>query len=419
MKQDWLASFDSLMKVCGDGAFSNIAIKESLSRFREASHGFVQSMVKGTIRNQILLDYKINGLARRGIKGIKARPLIILRMAIFAIDMMDSVPDYAAVNEAVMLSKKVCRGASGFINGVLRGYIRDIKEEKIDTDLTPSLKYSFPENLYALLKNQYGEEVIGLMEALNEPKPVCLRANSTLITREELLKRMKDSGFDVAPDESTCNGVIVKQGAVIRDEMFLDGLYSVQSSSSLEAVEKFSPTSGARVIDLCAAPGGKSVAMAEMMDNEGEIISCDIHAHKVTLIEKNASRAQVNIIEAKLADARVFDEDAKEAFDYVLADVPCSGLGVIPNKPEIKYRVDTENLKELNDIQAEILTNAIEYARQGGLVMYSTCTINKNENEELVKKVLRSREKLEMLESKTILPYNDKIGFYYCIIRKL
>lgn len=418
MKQEWLASFDALMKVYEEGAYSNIAVKESLLRFKEVGSGFVQSMVKGTIRNQLILDYKINGLAKRGIKGVKARPLIILRMAIFAIDYMESIPDYAAVNEAVKLSKTVCSGASGFINGVLRGYLRNLKEGQDYSDLPDNIMCSFPENLYRLLKNQYRSEAIEIMKALNEPKPVCLRSNSNLITREKLLEYLINAGYEVLPDESTKNGIIVKSGSVINDDMFKNGLYSVQTSSSLEAIESFNPDKGAKVLDLCAAPGGKSVAMAELMGNEGEIISCDIHPHRVALIEKNAARAKIDIIRAEVADATIINEKYKGRFEYVLADVPCSGLGVIPGKPEIKYRADIDNLKELIEIQTNILTNAIDYAKSGGLIMYSTCTINKDENEGLVSKVLKGHEKLEMLESKTILPYNNKIGFYYCIIKK-
>lgn len=416
MKQDWLASFDALMKVHKDQAYSNIAINESIKKLRKSDAGFVQMMVKGVLRNQILIDHKIDGLAKRGIKSVKVRPLIILRMSIFAIDMMNSVPDYAAVNEAVKLSKKVSSAEFGFINAILRTYIRGRKYTD-EVELDDRIKLSFPNELADLIYFQYKENALKIMKALNEPKNIVLRCNKNLITREELIDKLQKKGYDAIKDETTMSGIIVKSGFPVKDEMFNSGLYSVQSSSSIEAIEKLNPKRASKVLDLCAAPGGKSMAIAEIMDNQGEIVACDIHPHRIELIEKNIKRTKTKIIRTKIKDASLFDETMNKSFDYVVADVPCSGIGVIPNKPELKYRIDVRNLDSLKMIQEKILSNGIRYLKKNGTIMYSTCTLNMEENEDIPKRVLQSFPGVEIVESKYILPYNNKIGFYYCIMK--
>lgn len=416
MNQDWLASFDALMKVHKDQAYSNIAINESIKKFRKSDSGFVQMMVKGVLRNQILIDHKIDGLAKRGIKSVKVRPLVILRMSIFAIDMMNSVPDYAAVNEAVKLSKKVSSAEFGFINAILRTYIRGRKHTD-EVELDDRIKLSFPNELADLIYFQYKENALKIMKALNEPKNIVLRCNKNLITREELIDKLQKKGYDAIKDETTMSGIIVKSGFPVKDEMFNSGLYSVQSSSSIEAIEKLNPKRASKVLDLCAAPGGKSMAIAEIMDNQGEIVACDIHPHRIELIEKNIKRTKTKIVKTKIKDASLFDETMNKSFDYVVADVPCSGIGVIPNKPELKYRIDVRNLDSLKMIQEKILSNGIRYLKKNGTIMYSTCTLNMEENEDIPKRVLQSFPGVEIVESKYILPYNNKIGFYYCIMK--
>lgn len=416
MNQDWLASFDALMKVHKDQAYSNIAINESIKKFRKSDASFVQMMVKGVLRNQILIDHKIDGLAKRGIKSVKVRPLVILRMSIFAIDMMNSVPDYAAVNEAVKLSKKVSSAEFGFINAILRTYIRGRKHTD-EVELDDRIKLSFPNELADLIYFQYKENALKIMKALNEPKNIVLRCNKNLITREELIDKLQKKGYDAIKDETTMSGIIVKSGFPVKDEMFNSGLYSVQSSSSIEAIEKLNPKRASKVLDLCAAPGGKSMAIAEIMDNQGEIVACDIHPHRIELIEKNIKRTKTKIVKTKIKDASLFDETMNKSFDYVVADVPCSGIGVIPNKPELKYRIDVRNLDSLKMIQEKILSNGIRYLKKNGTIMYSTCTLNMEENEDIPKRVLQSFPDVEIVESKYILPYNNKIGFYYCIMK--
>ena len=401
---DWLVAFNALRAVYIDGAFSNIAINDAVAEHPNCQSSFVRTFVKGVIRNTMLLDYYIDKLAAKGISGIKKRTLIILRMGLYAITSLDSVPDYAACNEAVGLAKKVSRGSDRFVNGLLRSYIREKDAIKLensfekDSDELLSVKYSFPLELVRLIRSQYSDETETLLAALNTAAPLVLRPN-----------RLK--GMNPEP--------IIAEGNVIASDDFREGRYSVQSLSSIEAIEHFAPITGSRVLDMCAAPGGKSCAMAEIMGNQGEIIACDIYEHRLELIDAQAKRLGIDIIQTALLDGTVHRDDYDNRFDYVLADVPCSGLGVIPSKPEIKLRTDVASYDELTDIQYSILHNAIKYAKVGGRIEYSTCTINKNENYELVKRVLDNCNCVQIVENTSILPYNSKVGFYYCILEKI
>ena len=395
---DWITTFNALKAVYIDEAFSNIAINEAIEQHPNCSTGFVRTFAKGVIRDTLRLDHYIDQLADRGIKGIKNRTLIILRMGIYAIEVLDSVPDHAAVNEAVKLARKVSKGSDKFVNGMLRSFIRE--REQLDVCGT------FPAELGALIREQYGDEAEEIMKALDTPVPLVLRPN-----------RLKDE----KPEP-----VIVEGGNVIGGDDFKKGKFSVQSLSSIEAIEAFAPNAGSTVLDMCAAPGGKTCAMAEIMNNQGSITACDVYDHRLKLIEAQARRLGIDIITTELLDGTDHRKDFDNKFDYVLADVPCSGLGVIPSKPEIKLRTDVSSYKELTDIQTAILKNAISYAKPGGLIEYSTCTINRDENDGVVERVLAELKDEGLLEAKlpqiiekcSILPYNNKVGFFYCILRK-
>lgn len=418
MERDWLASFDALMNVIEDGAWSNKAINQSLFKFKGANAGFVQTLVKGTVRYLLFLDHRIDLLAKHGIGSIRQRPLAVLRMAIYAIEKMDSVPDYAAVNEAVNLANKVCKGNSGFVNSVLRTYLRRKKElEEEAGHLSCSIRLSYPDRLAKMLLSQYPEDGMHVMESLNEVKPVCLRCNSMRIKRADLIDMLEAEGLECVQDNETESGIIVFGGAPSENTMFKGGYYSIQSSSSIEAVEHFAVKPGHRVLDLCAAPGGKSAAMAEMMRNTGIIDAFDIYDHRVDLINANCHRLGINIINTEVRDATVYYDDLDGRYDFVLADVPCSGIGVISGKPEIKYKIKQDNIRALREKQIKILKNAIGYAKRGGMVMYSTCTLNREENEGVVQEVIKAFEFVEIIEKKLILPYNYKVGFYFCIMR--
>lgn len=415
MDLDWLTAFEALREVYAEGAYSNMALNEAVSHHRGCRESFVRFFVKGTIMDTVRLDYIIDRLAAKGIRGIKTRPLIILRMGIYAIDSVDSVPPHAAVNEAVALAKKTARGTDRFINGMLRSYIREADSFRPE-DMPLSVRYSFPEPLTELLSEQYGDETGSVLRGLSTPPPLVLRINSLRCSRDEVIESLAAEGIRAEISDSSEHAVTAEGSGVIASAAYRSGLCSVQSLSSIQAIEALAPAPGSRVLDMCAAPGGKSAFMAELMGGRGSITACDIHEHRLGLIEASMDRLGIDIVKTRLMDGTVHDSELDGSFDYVLADVPCSGLGVIGSKPEIKYRADVGSYADLRRTQRAILENAISYAAPGGRIEYSTCTINKDENERLIAAVLKAYSLLSIVEMRTILPYNGSVGFFYCIL---
>lgn len=423
MNSDWYAVYVALRNVYCDNSYSNLAINEALKEYKVSSQGFVRVMSKGVIRDTILLDYNIDRLAKNGIKGIKKKHLIILRMGMYAMAKMDSVPVYAAVNEAVSLAEKISPTIKGFINGMLRAFEREgsiILVPDTDDELRLlSYRYSFPYHLVRFIFKQYGKEAIeGIIKGLYDIPELNIRVNSFTINRDDLKKCLVDRGITVRDNPLARNGIIIENGSVVNIPEFKSGMFTVQSTSSLRSVEVLNPKPGDNVLDMCAAPGGKSTAMAEMMNDTGFIMACDIHDHRVRLIKELSKRLGLSSIKTKVMDATLYDESLCERFDKVLADVPCSGLGIIAGKPELKLHVDLNELPSLYEIQYSILKNAFYYLKTGGELLYSTCTINKRENEHIVSRLCDSFENSSIVEYNSILPYNKQVGFYYCKIKK-
>lgn len=423
MNSDWYAVYVALRNVYCDNSYSNLAINEALKEYKVSSQGFVRVMSKGVIRDTILLDYNIDRLAKNGIKGIKKKHLIILRMGMYAMAKMDSVPAYAAVNEAVSLAEKISPTIKGFINGMLRAFEREgsiILVPDTDDELRLlSYRYSFPYHLVRFIFKQYGKEAIeGIIKGLYDIPELNIRVNSFTINRDDLKKCLVDRGITVRDNPLARNGIIIENGSVVNIPEFKSGMFTVQSTSSLRSVEVLNPKPGDNVLDMCAAPGGKSTAMAEMMNDTGFIMACDIHDHRVRLIKELSKRLGLSSIKTKVMDATLYDESLCERFDKVLADVPCSGLGIIAGKPELKLHVDLNELPSLYEIQHSILKNAFYYLKTGGELLYSTCTINKRENEHIVSRLCDSFENSSIVEYNSILPYNKQVGFYYCKIKK-
>ena len=418
MNRDWLAVFEALKAVYTDGAYSNISINEAVSHHKGLRESFVRSFAKGVIRSSIRIDHVIDSLAGKGISSIKPRPLIILRMGIYAIDELGSVPDHAAVNEAVELAKKTAKGSDRFVNGMLRNYLRRKDDFALDK-LEPHVRCSMCKEVFSLLSEQYGDEAICIAEALNEPSQVYLRVNTLKADRDEIIRKLAEYGIEGRGAEENSEAIRASGSGIVSCELYRQGFYTIQSLSSMIAVKALKPEPGSRVLDLCAAPGGKTGYMAELMGNEGSITACDVHPHRLMLTQAAMKRIGVSICALEERDAAVHDASLDESFDYVLADVPCSGLGVIASKPEIKLTADPSQYDSLTEIQKSILSNAIRYLKPGGKLEYSTCTLNKNENEEVVKQVLsKEGTSVRVIEMTTLMPYNGKVGFYYCIIEK-
>ena len=418
MNKDWLAVFEALRSVYTEGAYSNIALNEAVSRHKGLRESFVRTFAKGVIRDSLMLDYIVDSLAERGIRSIKKRPLIILKMGIYAIRELNSVPDHAAVDEAVNLAKAVAKGSDRFVNGMLRSYLRRAEEFDV-SGMEPHIRYSVGKDVFSLLREQYGEEAEDIMKALNTPPALYLRTNTLKTDRDSLIQMLKREGMEADPCPENSEAVAVSGGGVISSDLYRQGFYTVQSLSSMIAVKKLAPEPGSSVLDLCCAPGGKTGYMAELMGNEGSITACDVHPHRLMLTQAAMDRLGVSICALKERDAAVYNEEWEGAFDFVLADVPCSGLGVMGSKPDIKLTADASSYEALTEVQKQILSNGLKYLRPGGRLEYSTCTLNTNENEEVVKQVLSIAGRcFRIIEMDTLLPYNGKVGFFYTIIEK-
>lgn len=419
MNRDWLAVFESLKGVYTDGAYSNMAISEALFHHKGCKESFVRNYAKGVLRDTIRLDYLIDRLAAKGIEKIKSRPLIVLRMGIYAIDSLGSVPDHAAVNEAVNLARKVARGSEGFVNGMLRSYLRERDNLVIPSD-RDDVKYSVNPAIISLLRGQYGEEAEDILRALNEPQMTIIRVNRLRADRGDVIDGLNAMGIEAKASNESPNAIEASGSGIVSSDMYKAGMISMQSLSSMLAIEAAGLSSKIRVLDMCAAPGGKSAYMAELMDDDGEITACDIHDHRLELIKKTQERLGLSIIKTLKADGSVRNPEMVGRFDFVLADVPCSGLGVMSSKPEIAFKSNPESYAELTDIQKSILRNAVAYTKPGGRIEYSTCTLNKDENEKVIESIMAESKGslLSVIEMKTLMPYNSKVGFFYCILKK-
>lgn len=425
------AAFAALYEVEYKGAYSNIAAAGAIREYRADNEAFVRALVYGVLENRILLDHKLERFVRTGLRKVKPRALVLLRMGAYQIEFMNSIPDYAAINETVRIAKKVCRGLEGFINGVLRAYSAkyadiELPDKASDTAGYLSVKYSFSRDIAEMWIEMFGAEKAGsIMSASNEIPDLDICVNTLKNDINGLIGELETEGFAAEPAviSSPYEGLLrecalkVSGSGVISSRSFSSGRFFVQDTASMTAVRSLGPKPGDTVIDVCAAPGGKSFHAAIMMENTGNIIACDIYDHKLELIRKTADRLDITCIDAEKADARYPVERFIGRADIVIADAPCSGLGVVRRRPEIKLRrAETE---ELAGLQLEILENASSYVRPGGRLMYSTCTISNRENDEIAERFQNGSPDFHAVLKKQLLPDEDGCdGFYFCIFER-
>ena len=406
--------FQVLYEVEYKGAYSNITLKEMLKGFEQRDKAFASRMVYGVISRKITLDYIIDFLSNIKLKKISKQVLLILRMGLYQILYMDKVPDNAAVNESVNLAKKHARSASGFVNGLLRSFIRSDKKVDYPKDTAErlSVMYSMPVQRVTELINDYGiEEAEKILKSMLENPGMEIRVNTLKTTAHEFVKLLEKEGVH-GEINSFCPDVINVSGLdTANSELYRNGYFTVQDAAAAMTGYVLEPKPGEYVIDMCAAQGGKTICIAEIMKNTGDIRAFDIHKHKIELIEKNAQRSGVDIINAECADAQVYNEKYAGAADKVLADVPCSGLGIARRKPEIKYY--NGEYDELEKIQEDILENAAKYLKKGGTLVYSTCTVRKAENERQIEKFLKRHRDFRLEDISGYFPGNadGKVGY--------
>ncbi len=416
-----------LYRIETEEAYTNQVLKEILSgdAVSAVDRGFVTELLTGVIRNRLRLDHVIERFSKIKLKKLSPWVHQLLRMGIYQILLMDRVPDSAACNETVKLARKYAHGgAQGYVNGLLRSVARE-KEHIPLPEKNPeffSVRYSCPLWLTEKLLSQYGEDTCrNILEASLEKFPVSLRVNRLRINGEELRIKLEEEGIHGRLDaENPCRLLVDGSLDISRSKAYRDGLYSIQNSSSMRAVEVLAPRSGETVLDLCAAPGGKTTYAAEMMENRGRILAFDIHPHKTELIAKSADRLGISIVETARQDATEYMPEWTEKADRVLADVPCSGIGVIHKKPDIKWHRTEEDVDTLCKIQEKILKNAAGYVKPGGILVYSTCTILREENQEQISAFLDGNPEF-VLEKEELLFTHETggSGFYIAkLIRK-
>ena len=404
-----------LLKIEKESAFSNIAVANLLkeAELENKDKALVSALVYGVLDRKITLDAVLSRFMRTPLKKTAPFTLQVLRTALYQIMFMDKIPESAAVNEAVKLIKKSKESRnSGFVNAVLRSCIRE--ENLIPQGDNPKdleIRYSCPLWIIESFIKDYGKETaINLLEESLKAAPVTLKVNTIITDTQKLKADLEKEGISVTANEDSLT--VAKGFDISKCEAFKKGMFHVQDMASQKAVAVLSPKKGERVLDLCAAPGGKSFTMAEMMENKGELISCDLYENRVKLISDNAKRLNIDIIKTRTADAGVYDENLG-LFDAVLCDVPCSGLGVIRRKPDIKYKPHTD-FKELEEIQYSILCTAVKYLKKGGRILYSTCTLRKEENENLLDRFLKDNKNFRKEYEHTFMPHIDKTDGFYC-----
>ena len=425
-------------RVLNEGAYSNIVLSAELneSDLNANDRGLVTELVYGTIRRRNTLDMIISNYVK-DIKLMDKEVLNILRMAIYQMHFLDKVPDFAACNEAVELAKKVSLENSKLVNGILRSYTKDPDNIQIKDGMLDKLvyQYSFEPWFIRMIYKQYGEEIgRKILAGLNETPKVTVRVNSAKTDFDEVYEKLEEAGYDIEEGYVCPEAIIIRGGSSIENnELFNKGYITVQDESAMLVAPMLDLQKNDIVLDLCAAPGGKTTHIAEILNSEGEVYSFDLHEKKLSLIEDSIKRLGLGSTNVEVMDATKLNSKYIAYADKVLIDVPCSGLGIIRKKPEIKWNKTRKSLQELVPVQREIMENAWAYLKSGGVMVYSTCTLNKEENEDNIEWFLNKHKDAEVEKiflgnnddfiynkdgSLTILPNEYMDGFYIAKIIK-
>ena len=397
------------------GAYSNIVLNDAFREFflSPKEKAFMTEIFYGVIRNKKFLDYIIE----RYTKDIRKEWIRnLLRISIYQITFMNS-DDKGVVWEATELAKKYSIAISKFINGTLRNYLRnkDSELKRLDDEKNYEILYSIPKWFYDTLEKQYGND--NLKQAITSLKKIpylSVRVNKLKYTEEKFEEFLKEKDIQIIKKVDTV--YYVNSGLIINSEEFKTGKIIAQDASSYLAAKNLGAMPNELVLDICAAPGGKTAVLAEEMKNSGEVIAIDVHQHKIKLIDTNMKKLGIDIVKAIVIDAKNVNKQGRK-FDKILVDVPCSGYGVIRKKPEILYSKNRENIEELAKLQLEILNSAADILKDGGELIYSTCTITDKENTNNIKKFLEERKEFKV--EKLYIPENvsgdyDNLGGF-CI----
>lgn len=393
---------DILLELSKESEYSNVLIAAVLEKYdyldgREKA--FIKRVTEGTIERRIQIDYVLDQFSKVPVR--KMKPLIreLLRMSVYQILFMEHIPDAAVCNEAVKLARKrKFQTLQGYVNGVLRNIARnksDITYPDRQSERTKylSVYYSMPLWLVEHFSTAYGEEACEkILKAYLQRQPVSIRLDERMSRQEqeEMLSLWEQKGVETLRHPYLPYAVTVEKSEGIRNlQGYEEGRFAVQDVSSMLVVEAAGIREGDTVIDVCAAPGGKALHAATKLHGTGQVIACDVTEYKTDKIEENRQRLKLSNVAVRTLDARVQEPDFVGLADVLIADVPCSGLGVIGKKQDIKYRITEESMGDIVQLQREILQNVVSYVKPGGIMMYSTCTMNPSENEEMVKWICR------------------------------
>lgn len=410
MKNSRLSAFDIIYDILKNGAYSNIAVENGLAEVEPKDKAFVSRLVYGVIERKITLDYFIDKFLT---SKTKPKVKIILYIGAYQILFMDKVPDAAAVYETVELAYSI--GLSYYkklINAILHKIINN-KDEFDNTD-DLSIKFSCPIHLINMWKKMYGEEkTLSILQSINNRPPVFAIPNRKFVDENELQYELLDAGveceiyYDIVKINSSFDLSNVKA--------FKNGLFYIEDYSSYSCANTLDCKKGETVLDICAAPGGKTFTIAQ---SGADVYAFDLHKHRVELIKKSAERLEFDNIKTGINDALVYNENIPLA-DKILCDVPCSGFGIIRRKPEIRYK-NLDDIKDLPQIQYDILSTSSKYLKNSGRIIYSTCTLNKKENEKVVDRFLENNDNYKLINEVTAFPSeNSGDGFFYAIMEKI
>ena len=408
-------ALDMLLAIDRDGQYSHLVLRDVLDKYQyllKQERAFLTRLTEGTVERMLTLDYVIDQFSKTKVK--KMKPLIreLMRLSVYQIMYMDGVPDSAVCNEAVKLARKRgFSGLSGFVNGVLRSVARGWKDVTFQNE---SVRYSVPEWIIDGWNADYGRDVTEkMLEAFMQPAKITVRTNTQKCTPEELKDRLSQEGVTVEAIEGISYAFALSGFDYLAGlGSFQDGWFYVQDISSMTVAHAADPKKGDYIIDVCAAPGGKSSHLAELLDGSGMVEARDLTEYKVGLIEENILRHDLHNMKAVQQDATLFDEASVEKADILICDLPCSGLGVIGRKSDIRYKMTAEKAHDLAVLQQEMLDTVWKYVKRGGKLIYSTCTIHKEENEDNVAAFLQKHPQFTLVEQRQIFPMEGSDGFF-------
>lgn len=415
------AALNSIIRCEKESRYSNLEIDSAIERYKleGLDRSFFTALVYGVIERKITLDYHISLYSKYRPDELDIFVLNILRLGAYQILYMDRTPDHAAVNEAVEMARRRCKPAVvGLVNAVLREIARNKDTFRLPDDeiKRKSVTHSLPEWMCELFTDCYGSKADDIMLGLNRKPGLYVRVNTLKISREDYIRVLRDDGIPASPCDCCMSAVLIEKDLPVYLLHLDDGLARVQDLSSQICVEKAGAAPGFTVIDTCACPGGKSFGMAIDMNNTGRLISLDLHKNKLSLIERGAVELGIDIIETAECNGQKGCPDYDGTADLVLCDVPCSGLGVIAKKPDIRYKKH-EDIAQLPAVQNAILERSCSYVKNGGKLMYSTCTVNPAENEDVTDGFLASHPEFSVVDSAQLYPSEAYDGFFYCLMQ--